>query len=168
MTNCFLLTSCTFATFDPHATWHPISFKLFVVLLLTFSPRQSSVSNQRRSRKRSLKGDFELSTMTVRPPRRSDGDGDDDGNVAALSDPVSAYGRQIVCAICALQLCARPPAQIVYDAFELCFKKKSQKDSQSQRRHRKRWPPWWGEADRKRWQVGWRAAKCERWEMCLL
>lgn len=62
-----------------------------------------------------------------------EGDGDDDGNVAALSDPVSAYGRQIVCAICALQLSAPAPAQIVYDAFELCFKKKSQKKTRNRR-----------------------------------
>lgn len=85
-----------------------------------------------------------------------DGDGDDDGNVAALSDPVSAYGRQIVCAICALQLSAPAPAQIVYDAFELCFKKKSQKKTRNRRDviAKDDLPPWWGEADRKRWQVG--------------
>lgn len=50
----------------------------------------------------------------------------------------------------------RPPAQIVYDAFELCFKKKSQKKTRNRRDviAKDDLPPWWGKADRKRWQVG--------------
>lgn len=132
---------------------HGIPFPLSCLLLFSLPSRHDRAASAIREVAEKFWRGISNCLRWLCDHHEEEGDGDDDGNVAALSDPVSAYGRQIVCAICALKLSA-PPAQIVYDAFELCFKKKSQKDSQSQRRHRTRWPHWWGEADRKRWQLG--------------
>lgn len=83
-----------------------------------------------------------------------DGDGDaGNGDVAALSDPVSAYGRQIVCAICA-------PAPRRLFMMLLNFALKRSRKNYNRRRHRVKLTRW-RRADRKRWPSG----KCERCEV---
>lgn len=105
----------------------------FLLVVCCWALYLLATTEQQRQQSEKSEGGFRTVYDDCATTTEEEGDGDDDGNVAALSDPVSAYGRQIVCAICALQLSAPAPAQIVYDAFELCFKKKSQKKTRNRR-----------------------------------
>lgn len=91
-----------------------------------------ATTEQQRQQSEKSEGDFELSTMTVRPPPKKKAM----ATTMAMSPHCLTQFRLMADKLSAryvLSNSPRPPAQIVYDAFELCFKKKSQKKTRNRR-----------------------------------